>query len=120
MTNKQREIAKRIVELFRAKLDWFPDGRADLPLPSQETILDAIGGCLHSKNGTWRKSKPTSSKAATILWQLVKFHGGNGSLWGYPMLEDKKLVQELDTLALLIRLGNSPASDAWSKALYSK
>lgn len=87
-------------------------------IPEQAESLQAIAGCLSSRNGTWRRSKPTSDDSAALLWQLVKFHRGNGSLWGFPWFADEEQRDRLDTLAILLLGNKSSAANAWKRAIY--
>ena len=90
----------------------------DLPKPSTELAHKAIVGCLNKRNGQWRRTKPiVSSEESILLWQLVKFHRGNGSLWGYPHFAKVELREKLDTLAIVLLGGQSSASDNWARAL---
>ena len=100
----------------RAKLS------ADLPLPDDDACRAAIRGCLNSRTGRLRASAPPVKKfprdtGAHLLWTLLRFHRGNGSLWGYPHFADKVERDQMDTLAIILCGGQSTAADAWSRAL---
>jgi hypothetical protein len=84
--------------------------------PSDDLAREALSGCV--TKGRWRKSKPAADKpAAQVLWQLVKFHRGGGSLYGWPWFADEQQRDQLDTLAILLLGCHSRAAEAWSRAL---
>jgi len=88
----------------------------NVAVPSDELAMRAVAGCINSRTGRWRRSKPDSAESA-LLWQLVKFHRGSGSLWGFPWFADETMRDELDTLALVLLGGESRAAAAWQRAL---
>lgn len=83
--------------------------------PSDELAREALTGCVKA-DGSWRKTKPADGPAE-LLWQLVKFHRGSGSLYGFPWFADAGLRDQLDTLAVLLLGGQSSAAAAWQRAL---
>lgn len=88
----------------------------NVAVPSDELVLRAVKGCLHSRTGSWRATKPTDD-AAGLLWTLVKFHRSGGSLYGWPWFADETMRDELDTLAVVLLGGRSSAAEAWQRAL---
>ena len=84
--------------------------------PSDELAVRAVTGCLNTKTGAWRKTKP-DDEAAGLLWQLVKFHRSGGSLYGWPWFADEAMRDQLDTLAVVMLGGRSSAAEAWQRAL---
>ena len=87
--------------------------------PKRSEAETAIAGCLNSRNGQWRRTKPKGrmNDPAVLLWELVKFHRSNGSLWGYPFFAEPQLRDRLDTLALVLLGNKSNATEAWRRAL---
>jgi len=114
--NKQEAGANAIIEAVAGSLQRLRIA-GNVAVPCDELAMRAVRGCLHSKKGTWRKSKPQDEESA-LLWQLVKFHRGSGSLWGFPWFSDAQLRDELDTLAVVLLGGQSSAADAWTRAIY--
>ena len=115
--------AKKFTELYVrnglagiAKLDA---DSAEYTLPDDELAERAIRGCLNSRSGKWRKTKPAKCDDAKLLWELVRFHQGSGNLWGYPHFAEPVLRDKLDTLALVLLAGHSAAANAWQYALGS-
>jgi hypothetical protein len=84
-------------------------------VPSDELAIRAVKGCLNTKTGAWRATKPAGDEAG-LLWQLVKFHRSGGSLYGWPWFADERLRDELDTLAVVL-LGGSRAASEWQRVL---
>lgn len=82
--------------------------------PDQAIVI--IEGCLNSRTGQWRKTKPKGNHSA-LLWQFVKFFRGNGSLWGYPWFADADTKDKAETLALVLLRGQSSAMDNWRRVL---
>lgn len=88
----------------------------NVAVPSDELAVRAVTGCLNTKTGAWRKTKP-DDEAAGLLWQLVKFHRSGGSLYGWPWFADEAMRDQLDTLAVVMLGGRSSAAEAWQRAL---
>lgn len=88
----------------------------NLKQPSPEEAIEAIAGCLNKNNGSWRKTAPRP-ESSRLLWQLVRFHRGNGNLWGFPWFADPDQRDRLDTLALVMLKGHSRAAAAWREVL---
>jgi len=86
-------------------------------VPSDDLAADAVRGCINSRTGCWRRSKPKDDTAA-LLWGLVKFHRSSGSLWGFPWFADAQLRDELDTLAIVLLGNRSRAAENWERAIY--
>jgi len=88
--------------------------------PKRSEAETAIAGCLNSRNGQWRRTKPRGlmNDPSVLLWVLVKFHRSSGSLWSYPFLAEPELRDRMDTLALVL-LGNqsNAAAAAWKREL---
>ena len=114
--NKQAAGATAIMEAVAGSLQRLRIA-GKVSVPSDELAMRAVRGCLHSKKGTWRRSKPQDDEAA-LLWQLVRFHRSSGSLWGFPWFADQQLRDELDTLAVVLLGGQSSAFDAWKRAIH--
>ena len=117
MTKKQDTAAQAIFDHISDNIKKLRDV-GNVATPSDAVILDAITGCINSRNGTWRRSKPKGDAPASLLWDLVKFHRGTGSLYGYPWFADKDLRDQLDTVALLLLGNRSNAANNWTRALY--
>lgn len=112
------ELATAIYDALCKAVPLLATGKDDVKVPTRETAIEALSGCLNTRNGSWRRTKPTkNSDNAQLLWQLVKWHGSGGSLWGYPMFAEADNRDRLDTLAIILKRGQSSAVDAWSKAL---
>lgn len=89
----------------------------NVAVPSDDLAKRAVRGCLNNRTGGWRASKPDDD-AASLLWQLVKFHRSSGSLYGWPWFANEQMRDELDTLAQVLLGGRSNAADAWQRAIY--
>lgn len=114
---KKIEAAKPILEALQDNLDTLRE-KGNVSTPSDQEALEAIAGCLNVTGNypSWRVSKP-QEETSVLLWQLVKFHRGSGSLWGYPFFGDRELIDRMDTLALLLIGNQSRAAQNWKKAL---
>ena len=114
---KNAEKTKLATAIFKAlPMDKVSDKVAK---PDATEAIKAIAGCLNSRNGKWRKTVPSRScQESQLLWRLVKFHGGNGNLWGFPWFADHDTRERMDTLAQVMRNGHSSAADAWRKAMH--
>ena len=88
----------------------------NVPVPTDELAVQAISGCLNTRTGGWRATKPADD-AAGLLWTLVKFHRSGGSLYGWPWFADETMRDQLDTLAVVLLGGQSRAAAAWQRAL---
>ena len=91
--------------------------KGSVAVPDDDTARQAVLGCINTKNGKWRRTKPKSDPGET-LWTLVKFHRSGGSLYGWPWFAPKELVEPLDTLAVVLLNGESRAADAWQRAIH--
>ena len=87
----------------------------NVSVPSDELAVRAVKGCLNTRTGGWRASKPADD-AAGLLWTLVKFHRSGGSLYGWPWFADETMRDQLDTLAVVL-LGGSRAASEWQRVL---
>jgi hypothetical protein len=87
----------------------------NVSVPSDELAVRAVKGCLNTRTGGWRASKPADD-AAGLLWTLVKFHRSGGSLYGWPWFADETMRDQLDTLAVVL-LGGSHAASEWQRVL---
>lgn len=114
---KNTEKTKLATAIFNAlPMDKLSDKVAK---PDATEAIKAIAGCLNSRSGKWRKTVPSRScQESQLLWRLVKFHGGNGNLWGFPWFADHDTRERMDTLAQVMRDGHSSAADAWRKAMH--
>ena len=115
MNKKQSEFVQLAFELIGEHLEKLRS--KNYQLPTDDQIRETVGACVNSRNGKWRKSKPKNGEFAQLLWDLVKFHRGSGSLWGYPWFADPAEREKWDTVALLLLGNRSSAADAWKKAL---
>lgn len=107
-------VTKKATQTFDAlPMDRLREGT---PKPTRDEAIEAIAGCINSRTGQWKRTKP-KGKLAGLLWDLVKFHKGSGSLWGFPWFADEATRERIDTLALVLLGGQSNAADAWGKAL---
>ena len=88
----------------------------NVSVPSDELAVSAVRGCLNTRTGGWRATKPADD-AAGLLWSLVKFHRSGGSLYGWPWFADETMRDQLDTLAIVL-CGGSTAATAWQRAIY--
>lgn len=113
--SKQDKAATAILSAIADHLQTLRE-KGRVAVPSNDTAWHAVYGCINSKTGQWRKTKPADDTAG-LLWQLVRFHRGSGSLWGFPWFADETKRDELDTLAIVLLGGRSSAADAWKKAL---
>ena len=117
---KQLETAKLFmqrVEPLMAKLR--EANNPEIATMERDEMELAIVNCINSRNGHWRKTAPDYRKypESELLWKLVKFHRGNGNLWGFPWFADKVKRDQLDTLALLLLGNNSNAVKNWQRVL---
>ena len=117
---KQLETAKLFmqrVEPLMAKLR--EANNPEIATMERDEMELAIVNCINSRNGRWRKTAPDYRKfpESELLWKLVKFHRGNGNLWGFPWFADKVKRDQLDTLALLLLGNNSNAVKNWQRVL---
>jgi len=95
-------------------------------LPDVAIVENALNGCISKSGSTigkWKKTKPANNNDAARLWKWVKWHIGNGNLWGLPhddIFENGVKDNTFETLAtviLIITKQNHSAVDSWSKAL---
>lgn len=89
----------------------------NVAVPPDELVERAVRGCINTRTGGWRASKP-ADEAAGLLWTLVKFHRSGGSLYGWPWFADEAMRDQLDTLAIVLLGGQSSAANAWQRAVY--
>ena len=115
MNEKQAEFTKLAFELIGQHLETLR--QKNYQLPTDDEIREAVGACVNSRNGRWRKSKPKNNKIAELLFDLVKFHRGSGSLWGFPWFADPVEREKWDTVALLLLGNKSNAVNSWKRAL---
>ena len=117
---KQLETAKLFMqraEPLMAKLR--EANNPEIATMERDDMELAIVNCINSRNGRWRLTAPDYRKfpESELLWKLVKFHRGNGNLWGFPWFADKVKRDQLDTLALLLLGNNSNAVKNWQRVL---
>jgi hypothetical protein len=125
MSNKVKadNFVCAICTVLEGRREQLAAAESALRLPSSEDCERMIRQCVSSRTGGWRKTKPDSvDDDSLLLWEYVKFHRGNGSLWGHPgMLArgcDKNLHDRIDTLAML--LTGSPAGQRWHRAVHGR
>ena len=105
-----------------------------LPMPDAAIVREAIDGILNTRTGRLLRSAPNINRKplANVFWFLVDWHGGSGYIgtiyncrWKCGGIVKERnmdmtgaeLHDSLDTLALVLRNGSSPASDRWERAL---
>jgi hypothetical protein len=108
--------------------------RISEPLPPADLVREAIDGIINSRTGRLLRSAPSmdARPLSNVFWYVNDWHGGTGYIGtlfncrfkcgdivrGRGMdITGEALHDMLDTLALVLRNGNSPASDRWAKAL---
>lgn len=106
----------------------------NITLPATDIIREAISGMLHSRTGRLLAKAPNFRERplASILYRLGAWHGSNGYIGSlYSISWDcrdiaktrpdlgtgRELNDRLDTLALVLRGGASPAIDKWAAVL---
>jgi hypothetical protein len=114
--SKAQAGATAIMEALRVPLTKVREA-GNFAVPADDLCERAILGCLSSRDGSWRRTRPKGDEAET-LWALVKFHRSGGSLYGWPWFAPKELIDPLDTLALLLLDGRSNAANAWQRAMH--
>ena len=105
-----------------------------LPMPDSEMVREMIDGILNTRTGRLLRSAPNIDKKplANVFWYVLDWHTSGGYLGtifncrfkcgdiakkrGLD-LSGAELYDRLDTLALVLRNGSSPAADRWEKAL---
>ena len=129
-------------------LEEYRDAGLD-ELPDADIIRQAIEGCLNSRNGKLLRSAPKfrDKPLANILHHMVQWHrsgGWAGSLYihnadclavwrAYKYLDCQSAVtmlkldltndvlyEQLQSLAITMLGGNSPAADRWQRVLGRK
>ena len=105
-----------------------------LPMPDAEMVREMIDGILNTRTGRLLRSAPNIDKKplANVFWYLLDWHTSGGYLGTIfncqfkcgaiakkreLALSGAELYDRLDTLALVLRNGSSPAADRWGKAL---
>ena len=105
-----------------------------LPMPDADMVREAIDGILNTRTGKLLRSAPNidARPLANVFWYINDWHRGSGYIGtiynnrfkcGYIAkarnldITGSELHDMLDTLALVLRKGDSPASDRWTKAL---
>ena len=117
--SKQDERAQALMDALREPLHKIRQA-GNLAVPADDQVADALRGCLSSRDGAWRKTKPDGDGPASVLWTLVKFQRSGGSLYGWPLFADRTLVDQLDTVAqvmLMVSGQELTAVTAWQRAL---
>tara|TARA_Y100000034_G_C6604787_1_gene263207 strand:- start:46 stop:447 length:402 start_codon:yes stop_codon:yes gene_type:complete len=117
-------------------LEEYRDAGLD-ELPDADIIRQAIEGCLNSRNGKLLRSAPKfrDKPLANILHRMVQWHrsgGWAGSLYMHKLdcqsavtmlkldLTNDVLYEQLQSLAITMLGGNSPAADRWQRVLGRK
>jgi hypothetical protein len=114
--SKAQAGATAIMEALRIPLDKLRQA-GNVAVPADDLCERAILGCLNSRDGSWRKTRPSNEESET-LWALVKFHRSGGSLYGWPWFAPKDLIDPMDTLAVVLLGGRSNAANAWQRAMH--
>lgn len=117
--SKHSESLDVFCQFIETSRDTMLANGSGFEMPPREELRPILADCLSKTTGRWRKTAPKgkADTGAHLLWTLVKFHGGNGSLWGYPHFADAAERDALDTVAIVLRRGNSSAATAWQKVL---
>ena len=106
----------------------------DEPLPDSAIVRECIDGVLNTRNGKLLRSAPNvdAKPLANVFWYLVDWHTSGGYLGTLLNCQFKcrsiakarglditgaELYAMLETLAIVLRGGNSPAVDRWARAL---
>ena len=115
-----------LVETFR--------GLINEPLPDPEMVRECIDGVLNTRNGRLLRSAPNidAKPLGNVLWYLLDWHTSGGYLGTLLNCQFKcrsiakarglditgaELYAMLETLAIVLRGGNSPAVDRWAHVL---
>ena len=118
--------------------------RISEPMPDAPMVRECIDGILNSRTGKLLRSAPDlyAKPLANVFWYLVDWHrssGYIGTLYNcrfkchgiardraenirrgnlpLPDITGAELYDMLETLAIVLHGGNSPAADRWEKAL---
>ena len=109
-------------------------GLIDETLPDSEMVRECIDGVLNTRTGRLLRSAPNidAKPLANVFWYLVDWHTSGGYLGTLYNCQFKcrdiakkrslditgaELYAMLETLAIVLRGGNSPAVDRWERAL---
>lgn len=104
------------------------------PMPSADIVREAIDGILNTRTGRLLRSAPNiyAKPLANVFWYIVDWHDGSGYIGtilnchfkcGYIAekrgwdITGAELHDQLESLAMVLRNGDSPAVDRWAKAL---
>lgn len=115
-TEKQRKAATEILHAAFIRIHKLKKANLEYEILNQDEMEQAISGCINSHNGKWRKTKP-DGELSRLLWDLMRFHNGTGSLYGYPWFADKLKRDKMETLALVLLAGKSNAMENWGRVL---
>ena len=108
--------------------------RISEPMPDAPMVRECIDGILNSRTGKLLRSAPDlyAKPLANVFWYLVDWHfssGYIGTLYNCRFkagdiardrdldITGADLYDRLETLAIVLHGGNSPATDRWEKAL---
>ena len=96
-----------------------------IALPDESFCRTALSGMLRLDGTIYAKPKSfRDAPEASVTHRCFMWHGSGGNLMGVYMVDgdiqcmDGDVTYELvDNLALVLRNGNSPATNAWQRAL---
>ena len=101
-------------------------------LPDAAMVREAVDGVLNMRTGLLLAGNPNfrSKPIANVFRRLLRWHSSGGELTGLMIarfdcddIADKlditgpELFDRLNSLAIVLRRGSSPASDNWKRAL---
>jgi hypothetical protein len=128
ITNKNERV-DAMCELIETVRDRIAE-----PMPDAPIVRECIDGILNTRTGKLLRSAPDlyAKPLANVFWYLVDWHissGYIGTLYNCRFktadiakgrnldITGAELYDMLETLAIVLHGGNSPASDRWEKAL---
>ena len=109
-------------------------GLISLPLPDAPMVRECIDGILNTRTGKLLRSAPNidAKPLANVFWYLLDWHRSSGYIGtlyncrfkASGIAKDRnlditgaELYGMLETLAIVLHGGHSPASERWEKAL---
>ena len=124
--NERLDGMCRLVQTARSLIDE--------PLPDADMVRECIDGVLNTRTGKLLRSAPNidARPLANVLWYLLDWHTSGGYLGTLFNCQFKcrsiaktrvldingaELYSMLETLAIVLRGGSSPAVDRWAQVL---